>query len=59
MKSDESSMSESLTSKNFDELIVALIGEVLQGRLDDESLAIRQICQTFPPSKFCTIRYAI
>ena len=40
-----------------------LIGKVLTGKRwegkTDESLAIHQIRQTFPPSKFCTIRYDI
>ena len=53
MKFDESSMSE----QNFDELIVAFIGKVLTGKDFDKSFAIHQIRQTFPPSKFCAIRY--
>ena len=49
--------------QKFDKLIVGFIGKVLQGKgwkeLEnlDESLAIRQIHQSFPLSNFCTIWY--
>ena len=50
-----------IDKQNFDELIVAFIGKVLTGKIErenfDESFTFRQIRQTFPPSKFCTIQY--
>ena len=50
-----------IDKQNFDELIVAFIGEVLTGKIErenfDESFAFRQIRQTFPLSKFCALRY--
>ena len=46
--------------QNFDKLIVGFIGETLRGKVSrenfDESLAIAQICQTFPPSNFSAIQ---
>ena len=44
--------------QNFDELIVGFIGNALANRENfDESLAVRQIRQSVPPSNFCAIRY--
>ena len=44
-----------------DELIMGFIGETLEIKVCrenfDESLAIHQICQSFPLSNFCAIRY--
>ena len=54
-KSDEIWHFRKFDEQNFDELIVAFREKI--GRENfDESLAIRQIRQTFPPSKFCAIR---
>ena len=45
--------------QNFDELTVGFKGETLReevGRKNfNKSLAIHQICQSFPPSNFCAI----
>ena len=48
--------------RSFDKLIVGFIGKTLREKVGrenfDESVAICQIHQTFPPSNFCTMKYA-
>ena len=62
MKFDESSMSETLMSKNFDKLIEAFIGKVLTGKIErenfDESLTVHQNSSDFSTIKvLCSTVY--
>ena len=49
--------------QNFDKLIVGFIGDTLRGKVSsenfDETLAIHQICQSFPLTNFCAIQYLL
>ena len=57
-------MNESFTKVlqvSFDKLIMGFKGETLRDKvcreIFDKLLAIRQICQSFPPTNICAIQY--
>ena len=50
--------SQNFDEQNFDELTVAFIENTLRGKVRRENFdELIASCQTFPPSKFCAIRY--